>query len=246
MLDKGWISRGVDRLAAEGSVTRMADPADRRRVQVRLAPAGRTRAQALDTRLDGHAHALLDGLTPDQHGDLGILLAHLLANLRAQGCTPPLKARSDAVAFRPAARADWPAIEALLRDAGLGVEDAAVHLDRFIVGTDGAGLVTVGGFEPCGADALLRSIAVAGRACGHGHGSALLHHVLGAARDAGHANAYLLTQTAERFFARHGFDPVTRDAAPEPIRQTRQFTSLCPASASLMARSLFNLDDTPC
>jgi amino-acid N-acetyltransferase len=245
MLDKGWISRGVDRLAAEGSVTRMADPADRRRVQVRLAPAGRTRAQALDTRLDGHAHALLDGLTPDQHGDLGILLAHLLANLRAQGCTPPLKARSDAVAFRPAARADWPAIEALLRDAGLGVEDAAVHLDRFIVGTDGAGLVTVGGFEPCGADALLRSIAVAGRACGHGHGSAL-HHVLGAARDAGHANAYLLTQTAERFFARHGFDPVTRDAAPEPIRQTRQFTSLCPASASLMARSLFNLDDTPC
>jgi DNA-binding MarR family transcriptional regulator/N-acetylglutamate synthase-like GNAT family acetyltransferase len=246
MLDKGWISRGVDRLAADGLVRRAPDPADRRRVQLRLASAGRACAEALDARLDGHARALLGSLAPDQDGELAVLLAHVLTNLREQRCALPPTAASEGVTFRPAAAADWPAIEALLRDAGLGVDDAAACLGHFIVGMDGAGLVAVGGVEPCGADALLRSFAVSARARSRAHGSTLLRHVLGAARDAGYANAYLLTQTAEGFFARHGFEPVARSAAPQSIRSTRQFTGLCPASASLMARSLSNLDDTPC
>jgi hypothetical protein len=39
---------------------------------------------------------------------------------------------------------------------------------------------------------------------------------------------------------------VERNDAPPAIRQTREFTGLCPASARLMALSLSNLDPTQC
>jgi amino-acid N-acetyltransferase len=241
MLDKGWISRGVDRLVGEGLVTRTPDPADRRRVRLRLAPAGRARAEALDAGLDLHAHALLGGFSADQDGQLAALLAQVLTNLRGQRCEPACKGKEDLV-YRRARPADRPAIEALLREAGLSCEGADAHLDRFTVGMDATGIAAAGGVEPCGADVLLRSFAVAGRVRGRGHGSDLLAHVLDDARRAGAGTAYLLTQSAERFFARHGFHTVERSAAPPAVRATSQFASLCPGSARLMALSLSSLE----
>jgi DNA-binding MarR family transcriptional regulator len=46
MLDKGWISRGVDRMVEAGLVERKPDRNDRRRVQLRLLPDGQSRVAA--------------------------------------------------------------------------------------------------------------------------------------------------------------------------------------------------------
>ena len=246
MLDKGWVSRGIDGLAADGLVVRMPHPGDRRRMLLRLTPAGEARAAALETRLEAHAGSLVGDLAPAQDAQLAALLAQVLANLRANRCGASCKAEREAVAYRRAGTADWPQIEALLRDARLPVEDAADHLQHFTVGTGEAGLVAVGGFESHGADALLRSFVVAPSARERAHGADLLRHVLRDARAAGVDTVYLLTQTAERFFTRHGFRPVERSDAPQAIRATREFTGLCPASARLMARSLSNLEITSC
>ena len=235
MLDKGWISRGVDRLAAAGLVLRAPDPHDRRRVRLQLSAAGQDRAAALDARLDAHAGTVLGNLAPDEERQLAPVLSRLLAHLRAE----PLR-------YRKAQPVDWPAIEALLRAAKLPVDDAAGHLDTFTVGIAGTRLVAVGGFEPHGADVLLRSFATDAQAQGQGHGSALLRHVLAQARATGAGLAYLLTQPATAFFAHHGFAVTDRADAPPAIRATRQFTGLCPASAVLMARPLplqENVDD---
>jgi amino-acid N-acetyltransferase len=173
-------------------------------------------------------------------------LAQVLANLRARRGGAPCKVERDEVTYRGAETADWPKIEALLRGARLPVEDAVDHLAHFTVGIARDDLVAVGGFELHGDDALLRSFVVAESARGRAHGSDMLGHVLQDARATGVGTVYLLTQTAEPFFARHGFRPVERSDAPQAIRQTREFAGLCPASARLMAYSLSNLDDTPC
>jgi len=246
MLDKGWISRGIDGLAGQGLVTRTPHPVDRRRMQLCLTSAGQARAAALDARLEAHAGSLVGNLTADQDEQLAALLGQVLANLRVNRCGASCKVEREEVAYRRAEASDWPEIDTLLRGARLPVEDAADHLEHFTVGMAQAGLVAVGGFESHGADALLRSFVVAEAVRGRAHGSDLLRHVLRDARAAGVRTVYLLTQTAERFFTRHGFRPVERSDAPQAIRQTREFTGLCPASARLMTRSLSNLDATSC
>jgi amino-acid N-acetyltransferase len=49
---------------------------------------------------------------------------------------------------------------------------------------------------------------------------------------------YLLTTTAEGFFARRSYEKVDRDAVPGVIKETAEFQSLCPASAVCMVRHL--------
>lgn len=89
-----------------------------------------------------------------------------------------------------------------------------------------------------GEDALLRSILVAPLARGAGHGAALVEAIAARARDAGALRLWLLTTDAQAFFARLGWCDVERDAAPASIADARQFSDLCPASATLMMRAL--------
>jgi N-acetylglutamate synthase-like GNAT family acetyltransferase len=47
---------------------------------------------------------------------------------------------------------------------------------------------------------------------------------------------YLLTETAERFFARRGYSPADRRDTAPAITASREFALVCPASAVLMVR----------
>jgi hypothetical protein len=48
----------------------------------------------------------------------------------------------------------------------------------------------------------------------------------------------VLTETAEAFFKRHGYEVIERAYVPDEIRQGAEFQALCPASAVCMAKSL--------
>jgi DNA-binding MarR family transcriptional regulator len=80
-----------------GLVERAPDRSDRRRVQLRLLPAGRARAAALEARLDSHAASLLDHLAPDQDLQLAGILAEILANMSQQGCTPSARLKASSL-----------------------------------------------------------------------------------------------------------------------------------------------------
>lgn len=246
MLDKGWISRGIDRLVEAGLVERTPDQIDRRQVQLRLLPAGRARATALEARLDAHAASLLDQLSSDQDSELAGILERILVNLGQKRCLSPAPCSAQQVQYRRARPSDWPEIEKLLQNASLPTEDAVDHLDWFTVGVGATDLVAVGGFESHGSDALLRSFVVAPQLRGRHQGGTLLRHVLCDAAAAGVTNVLLLTESAAPFFERHGFRSVERKDAPPSIKNTREFKQLCPASAQLMALPLSNLDDAPC
>jgi amino-acid N-acetyltransferase len=49
---------------------------------------------------------------------------------------------------------------------------------------------------------------------------------------------YLLTTTAESFFAHRGYRRIERSQAPESIRSTREFSEICPASSAFMSKRM--------
>jgi len=63
-LDKGWISRTVSRLEADGLLDRRSDENDGRCVRIRLTDAGAQAARRLSRALDQSAARLLEDLAP--------------------------------------------------------------------------------------------------------------------------------------------------------------------------------------
>ena len=140
--------------------------------------------------------------------------------------------------FRAAAPADLPAVLALLQGAGLPGAGVAEWLDGFVVAErEGAG-VAAAGLEVHGGDGLLRSVVVDLAWRGRGLGAALTEAVLAAAGAAGLGAVYLLTDTGEGYFPRHGFRRIPREQASEAVRQSQEFRELCPVSSIVMVAEL--------
>lgn len=85
--------------------------------------------------------------------------------------------------------------------------------------------------------ALLRSLVVDAPLRSTGLGSKLLAAAEAHARTRGVRSIYLLTTTAESFFAKHGYTRASRDTAPPFIRSSAEFADLCPASAAFMLKT---------
>jgi amino-acid N-acetyltransferase len=137
------------------------------------------------------------------------------------------------------ARPGYEATIRILREADLPTEDiGTAHLEHFsYVGpaTEPTGLV---GLEIFGDVALLRSLVVVPSRRGSGDGQRLLSHAEEQAKASGVRELYLLTTTAETFFAKRGFERASRDSAPPAIRSTREFSGICPASSAFMSKRL--------
>jgi amino-acid N-acetyltransferase len=144
-----------------------------------------------------------------------------------------------------AARADdLEAVEALLQDERLPTDGVREQFANFLVaeGTYSqrvpAAPIGAIGLEHYGPAALVRSAVVDSAWRGRGVGHALVDAAAGAARGRGATELYLLTTTAEPFFSALGFRTITRDEVPSPVRQSVEFVSACPASATVMMRRI--------
>ena len=127
-----------------------------------------------------------------------------------------------------------PDIETLLQKCDLPFEDCKEQLDNFYGITSGNDLIAIGALQIEGPVALLRSVAVREENRGRGLAVRLTQHLLEAARTNGVRDIYLLTESAEHYFTRFGFQAVERNSVPAYVQSTRQFESLCPASAQAM------------
>ncbi|MBX3724765.1 MAG: GNAT family N-acetyltransferase [Xanthomonadales bacterium] len=130
-------------------------------------------------------------------------------------------------------------VRTLLADAGLPVADLDGPGAPTLFGLRRAGaLVAAVGIERHGHAGLLRSLVVAPDARGQGLAGLLVDAAerWAAAQDI--VTLYLLTQTAEAFFARRGYARLARERAPPAIAATTQFAGLCPGTAAFMAKAL--------
>jgi amino-acid N-acetyltransferase len=140
--------------------------------------------------------------------------------------------------IRPATQADLPTILALLAESGLPADGLAEHLGTALVACRGSSVVGSAALELWGHSALLRSVAVQETWRGKGLGRQLAQAALDLARQQQVDRVYLLTETAEQYFRRFGFQQVERAHVDLAIQQSIEFTSACPVSAQVMVLAL--------
>jgi amino-acid N-acetyltransferase len=130
-------------------------------------------------------------------------------------------------------------VKRLLKASQLNSSDlTSEHLRHFFglgAKEEPEGIVGLEVFNTLG---LLRSLAVASSRRGAGLGSKLLAHAEDYARNLGIKSLYLLTNTAESFFEHRGYQSTARDDAPSAIRETKEFSEICPVSSVFMVKHL--------
>lgn len=112
------------------------------------------------------------------------------------------------------------------------------HLKHFLLAWDESSLIGVVGLEVKDRCALLRSLAVDADHRDKGIASWLVGEIENYAASLKLNTLYLLTMTAESFFAKRGYRQTTRESAPEGIQETAEFANMCPASAACMLKHL--------
>ena len=137
-----------------------------------------------------------------------------------------------------ATAADWPAIESLLVASALPLDGAAAAFATGLVERDGDAIVGVAAIEPYDGAAVLRSVAVREDQRGRGLGHELVAAAEALARDEGAAELILLTETAEPFFGRLGYEVIERTAVPDDVAASIEFSTACPSTAVTMRRRL--------
>jgi amino-acid N-acetyltransferase len=146
--------------------------------------------------------------------------------------------RSSSLRLRASGPSDLPAVRELLQEAGLPLEGVEDHFNSFIVADDGVNVVGTIGLELYGETALLRSAVVVPALRNNGLGTRMVEEVLSLARARGVRRLLLLTATAERFFAAHGFRAIRRDTVSGPVTASKEFSGACPSSAVVMQRAI--------
>lgn len=141
--------------------------------------------------------------------------------------------------IRSAASGDRAVIVGLLQRARLPTEDVFSGTNQafFMAEKDGQTLGCIG-LETLADCALLRSLVVDSSMRKAGVGGQLLHHLESVAIASGFRELWLLTMDANAYFERKGFEQAPRDAAPAGLQQSAEFSSLCPATAILMRKTL--------
>jgi amino-acid N-acetyltransferase len=141
-------------------------------------------------------------------------------------------------AFETASARDLDVIRAMLLASSLPVDDLDEHVAEFILGKqEGVTIGTVAA-EYAGEAALLRSLCVSTSHRGQAVGARLLAAIEAKAASRGVRELYLLTTNTAAYFEHHGFSRTSRNDAPEGIRNTAQFRTLCPATAVCMRKTL--------
>jgi len=143
------------------------------------------------------------------------------------------------VEIRSAIATDLDVARAWLSDAGLPTADLTPeHMKSFLVAVADDTPVGMIGLEQFGSAGLLRSLVVDPTARSGGIGAALVVALESKATALGVAELWLLTIDADPYFSRLDYVAMNRSEAPHVIRNTAEFSSLCPGDAALMRKYL--------
>jgi amino-acid N-acetyltransferase len=140
------------------------------------------------------------------------------------------------VRIEPATAHDLAEVLDLLKRHHLPLDGVSDRVDTMVVARDAGRVVGVAALELYPDGALLRSVAVDPAAQGQRVGHQLTEAALSLARARGIDAVFLLTTTADGYFPKFGFEPISRAEVPESVQASVEFQSACPASATVMTR----------
>ena len=125
----------------------------------------------------------------------------------------------------------------LLKKNQLPSEDISERTKLFVLEEEQSILGTIA-IEYSGTEGLLRSLSVDENKRSKGYGKTLVGFIENFASQQGIKTIYLLTTTAESFFSRNGYVKIERTTVPEFIKQTSEFSTVCPSSAVVMKKTI--------
>lgn len=130
-----------------------------------------------------------------------------------------------------------PAILALLQENALPIVDLDEHKVLFacLINEE---LIGTGGLEFFTDCALVRSVSVRKDLQKRGLGKFIVDELEKITRQKAINQLYLLTTTAENFFNKMGYKVIDREDVPIEIRNTTEFSSVCPSTAVVMRKFL--------
>lgn len=126
----------------------------------------------------------------------------------------------------------------LLKASGLPADDLNFQKDLLVGYFEGNILVGTGGLEVYGDYGLLRSLSVKMGIRGKSVGTNIVEYLIDEARERRLKGIYLLTENAHGFFEKRGFRSIPRDAIPESLKTSSEFSHVCPDSAIAMVLEL--------
>lgn len=145
---------------------------------------------------------------------------------------------TDSIRINSAGPSDYNAVCALLSQQNLPIKDIGEELPHFFVVKENELLLGVIGLELYGEFGLLRSMATDPAYRNKGIASSLVTELFDYGKRIGLKEIYLLTETAENYFTRKGFQKLKREEAPASIRQSAEFSHLCPTTAVVMKKEI--------
>lgn len=129
-------------------------------------------------------------------------------------------------------------ITSLLQSQNLPFEDLPIVLEDFFAVLDAQRLTGLIGMERYGHYGLLRSMVVHPDYRNKHIAETLVAQLEQEAGATGITEMYLLTETADKYFSKKGYDIITRDEVPAVLKQSSEFSHVCPASAIVMKKKL--------
>lgn len=149
-----------------------------------------------------------------------------------------MKGENPDTTIHNASQDELPDILALLDECELPREGLAAHLPTTLVARNGNEIVGCSALELYQESALLRSVAVKPSYRSRGLGRRLTEAALDLATHNKVSNVYLLTEGADLFFSKLGFEPISRSNVPQKVQRSVEFTTLCPDTATVMTKVL--------
>ena len=144
----------------------------------------------------------------------------------------------DQTHVRPAVSKDFEAVVKLLQSENLPTEDISEDLSHFFVIERSGNIIAVIGLEVYGKEGLLRSLVVDQHYRNQSLATTLLNKLLLHAAEQRIGTIYLITTTAEKYFAAKKFSVINRTEVPLSISSSQEFSTLCPSTATVMSRKL--------
>jgi amino-acid N-acetyltransferase len=142
------------------------------------------------------------------------------------------------IIFRPAIDNEYDYISKFLISNALPVEDLVQSKVKIFAGFLNRQIIATIGIEKYNNYGLLRSFAVDPEYRNQRIGDKLLKFIFEFCKTENINHLYLLTTSAVDYFSKYGFIETSRTEAPDLIKNTREFKTICPMSARFMSKSL--------
>jgi len=128
----------------------------------------------------------------------------------------------------------------LLSSEKLPAGDLPATLENFLMAVQDDELIGVIGLEIYGNYSLLRSLVVKPAFRNQNIAGKLIAQIETLAVSKGLKAIFLLTETATDYFARKGYEKISRNDVPEEVQQSSEFSHVCPQSAIVMKKDISN------